>query len=1614
VGEASTDLTAASAALGDGEHPQEEKAQIEAMEQKAQRLRQFVGLLEIELDGSSSKIKLTQEQVRQSQMALNDRVGWASILRGASGEETDEILNAALSLVLGLLYPDSLAKTLEGGAEVVGTCASLISVTSRVEFESFIRLTKSVEAEITEGRFNAQGRDMSTLQALCMQLDGRYTSHRFKSGGNLPTCLCQWVVHVCKYQQESTELAAKKVQMESMRTELAAVQRAVEEAGTGSEHARGCVSATQLHAVREEVRKRGIHDCDAEAVRWALQRATGKEAMAVSLLTAQPEARRVLRALREPATHLLASETELSNVSQQTVRKVRVAMRREEVQELVEACAHEGTDGSDDERVASSRAEMLLVRWLIGVCDYVEALARTQPQQQRVMLLERKLEDKARTLKSSMHEQRRHATKSAARLELPVNLFPAKDPWKFFPWDAHFLPRSEAEEALRTALNLRDLGQLNVELARGKAMGLTKRNSRVYFESVELAGLLTAQQAVATAPPQGVIVSADDDEIELRSPLRGKAMSAANVPPALTREKTEDATERLGRALDVFVEPVSTAVPSCLPKPRAFGDVLKERADEFAAFVQPTDKARCDAILAAVSGAYGVDDIETEQCREQEQEKAQEQEQEQEIEMERYVDVAYQRDNEEPKRWAFCTLAERADGAENAALSPFAEGTFYRAAEFRLHGRAPLPFPPGLAISRNHFNPSWAGERRLKNAVCVLEYVPNVGALKRCSPGEAALTTEQAERLDDALTLLDLQGDRSYSRHELTQLLRAAEHEEPSAPMINQLLGSKAALSYDDVRKVLTSGVLRCGDVGRHFVLLSLAEAETIRCILHMRQGQLLIPGADVAVALRCTAAHDAVFDATLNFPVATPYQQRIAHQSFRFFDSAMHYQPRELNVLLRNVPAPPAMRRLFFSSVVACRRRLAKRWEQTPIAKLFSLDDEWAMLKLEAVRVRVFEAIRARGLLLHDAFLLFDGDDDGLLSLAEVRGALEWLGLVVRPADVVAFVRSLSREAHLSYGGFMELFSSAEGGEEDESNATSVNTAAHKLPQVLADACMELSALWEEGVREERRVDEMLEQAMSEQAERARAFVESQLLEADFSWMRETRVSGARNPRTTRTSCFYDFTRGKVGAQDGAPLWMEGRGKWFFVRQGSTRVPCLKASDAFLVLRVPFRKSGGGTYCNTWTLSAMIKLKRAGARSLISTGGWDQFTRMEEGDDAAQVIIDRAGRLGAHGIFSAEGAAADGPCIEAGEWTAISVAMDAIEGVVHTYVNGEEVATIRSPKICKDGQDALKGRLALFFDKQDHSESFYYLRQATVHNRALEPTQVRAEHHMLHALLIEDAIEAVPSALRQTVRAKFDGKPHVSTNELREYVCGLKTSAVAKAEELWASLLLNPTDTAVEAMRAAMAPHDMALAARWRALTAVEETEEPKGDTLLHLAAYVGCQALVEALLAAGASASLLGSASGCTALHAAAANGHGTICERLLAAGASLATLSIATKRSPLHFACLKGHADVACTLVKKGGADPYATSGGNESCMALLRRQGTVESLALMAELDSLCSQIKTETGGEGHAKEEVCDAGTLMDEIASDSEDDEGGLSWERNEDGYVEEESGEEE
>ena len=121
----------------------------------------------------------------------------------------------------------------------------------------------------------------------------------------------------------------------------------------------------------------------------------------------------------------------------------------------------------------------------------------------------------------------------------------------------------------------------------------------------------------------------------------------------------------------------------------------------------------------------------------------------------------------------------------------------------------------------------------------------------------------------------------SFERGELREALRSAEDLQLSEAELDELIeehGRKEGnvLSHEVLRDVLTSGRYRRAEDGRFFVLLSLAEAETIRMIMHLRQGKALVEGSDVALALRCLPAHDAVFDQSENFTPSPKYQASV------------------------------------------------------------------------------------------------------------------------------------------------------------------------------------------------------------------------------------------------------------------------------------------------------------------------------------------------------------------------------------------------------------------------------------------------------------------------------------------------------------------------------------------------------------------------------------------------------------------------------------------------------------------------------------------------------------------------------------------------------------------
>jgi hypothetical protein len=88
---------------------------------------------------------------------------------------------------------------------------------------------------------------------------------------------------------------------------------------------------------------------------------------------------------------------------------------------------------------------------------------------------------------------------------------------------------------------------------------------------------------------------------------------------------------------------------------------------------------------------------------------------------------------------------------------------------------------------------------------------------------------------------VDQSGDLNAA--EVRQLVRAAVDMTPTSHQVDEILAEfgnptkddTLTLDYDGVKRLLQSGKFREEQEGRFFVVLSLAEAETIRRIMHIR-----------------------------------------------------------------------------------------------------------------------------------------------------------------------------------------------------------------------------------------------------------------------------------------------------------------------------------------------------------------------------------------------------------------------------------------------------------------------------------------------------------------------------------------------------------------------------------------------------------------------------------------------------------------------------------------------------------------------------------------------------------------------------------------------------------
>eukprot|EP00667_Euglena_gracilis_P005211 EG_transcript_5239 len=397
----------------------------------------------------------------------------------------------------------------------------------------------------------------------------------------------------------------------------------------------------------------------------------------------------------------------------------------------------------------------------------------------------------------------------------------------------------------------------------------------------------------------------------------------------------------------------------------------------------------------------------------------------------------------------------------------------------------PVSFPKYMWLSGGYYTTTGTPQR-LKNVIVVMDWVPDYTALALEDAPQApeALTAAQTAVLRAAFDMFDLNEDGTIKAGELEGLLRAADIQLDAAGL-QQLTSSvmhnthpsgvtgEFVLTFEAFCRAVQHHLLYRMQRGRHYVALSLAEAEALRGALHIREEDSLLAGKHTAVGLHPLLAPESLLagSSSLNGVAAAvaEFQAFTTWQCFRFFNAELWYTPKQVHFLLRALHHTPAPARAqWFARSKAARRRPITSPDETPLAQLFSDADAFRLLKERATQARIRTLLRAKGLWAADAFRLFDTRSNGVLAPIELYRGLRWLGLLRLTAQEVKDLYVLmdrDADGYLTVDEFAQYFGSGEP--EGEALAPSPSAQAADLEGV--EVPTEVSELLLEGEGEAR-----------------------------------------------------------------------------------------------------------------------------------------------------------------------------------------------------------------------------------------------------------------------------------------------------------------------------------------------------------------------------------------------------------------------------------------------------------------------------------------------------------------------------------------------------------------
>lgn len=359
---------------------------------------------------------------------------------------------------------------------------------------------------------------------------------------------------------------------------------------------------------------------------------------------------------------------------------------------------------------------------------------------------------------------------------------------------------------------------------------------------------------------------------------------------------------------------------------------------------------------------------------------------------------------------------------------------FFSPLKFCFSSALSVEFPDYMYISRNYYEKQWnlKTHRRLKNVLVTMDFVPSKSSLREIAAVGKPFTVEQEANLKRAFLGANNESGGNISVSELKEVLRAVDVDVDGEDGDKFFAGlpdlSSRVISFDELKHYLTQRMFYRVQAGRYYVVLSLFEAECMRAAMHQQSALSLIPGKDTVVALR---TEKTLLDSSHGYEQAQSFQHSTAAACYRFLDSQVNYQPRELTLLLRALQNNDLERRYnYFVEVRSNRRRKQVDPATTGLSKVFITADEHHLLSFKIASGRITALLKQRGMYPRDAFVAIDRDRDGLLSGDDLKQGIEWLGLRLDSSLIHGFMKELDKDRD----GFINLeeFKGAVGFEDD------------------------------------------------------------------------------------------------------------------------------------------------------------------------------------------------------------------------------------------------------------------------------------------------------------------------------------------------------------------------------------------------------------------------------------------------------------------------------------------------------------------------------------------------------------------------------------------------------